>query len=105
MKKENITGVLELTLQLKGDNIYFCIYEKFDLNGNCCPWTSDRCARISILSPKYIHCNNCDLPDWILSKDQIDYLIKLLSDQDFRIWKNILYQYKFQLYAWDCREK
>lgn len=88
----------------RNDIIYFCIYEKDNINERCCPWTADRCARISMISPYYINCSDSGLPNWILSDDQISYLVELLTRDNYRIWNNILYQYKFQLNSWDGRE-
>lgn len=88
----------------RNDIIYFCIYEKDDINERCCPWTADRCARISMVSPTYINCNDTSLQCWTLSDDQVKYLVELLKRDNYRIWNKILYQYEFQLNAWDERE-
>lgn len=49
---------------------------------------STKCARISILNARYIRCNDSYLPEWILSKNEKDNLIKLLTSNNN--WKSII---------------
>lgn len=57
------------------DNIHMNVYhEKMS--------TSDKCARISLLEPKYIIANDSDIPHWNLSDNDKNNLISILRSKN-----------------------
>lgn len=64
--------------------IYFQIYDNIDI------FDAKRIARISMLNPEYIHCNDCSKEEWILSDDEKKTLIPIIKNN----WENILFDFK-----------
>lgn len=85
----------------RNDLMYFKIYNR-GIAGQLPMFTSTKCARISILSPEYIHCSDCSKEEWILNADEKNHLCEILTD---KIWKNLLYHYSHELYAYDGRKE
>ena len=61
------------------DKIYFQIYDNIDMS------KAKRLARISMLNPEYIHCNDCSKEEWILSEEEKDKFIPIIQSR----WENI----------------
>lgn len=69
---------------------------------------SKKCCRLSLLEPKYLHPTDCDIHNWILSKEEKDDLVKLLTSKNTTnifpgiastIWECIIRGYNFELYC------
>ena len=64
--------------------VYFQIYDNIDI------FDAKKIARISMLNPEYIHCNDCSKEEWILSDDEKKTLIPIIKNN----WENILFDFK-----------
>lgn len=69
---------------------------------------SKKCSRVSLINPEYIFPKDCDIDNWILSKEEKDDLIKLLTSKNTTnifpgiastIWECIIRGYNFELYC------
>lgn len=78
------------------DIIYFKIYNN-NKSGTIAQFASDKCARISMLSPEYIKCSDCSKSEWILNKEEKDHLCKITN----LFWKTLLNDYENELYSYD----
>lgn len=74
------------------DIMYFKIYNN-NKSGTIAQFTSDKCARISMLSPEYIQCSDCSKKEWILSKKEKEHLCKIAD----LFWKSLLIDYENEL--------
>ena len=65
---------------------YFKVYDNSDV------YLSTKIARISIISPEYICCDDCSKYSWELSNSEIADIISILSSQyenDCTVWEYI----------------
>lgn len=69
---------------------------------------SKKCCRVSLLNPEYINPTDCDIDSWILSKEEKDDLVKILTSKNTTnifpgiastIWECIIRGYNFELYC------
>lgn len=84
----------------RDDVMYFKIYNNL-VPGQTPMLNSTKCARISLLTPKYIHCSDCSKEEWILNNNEKNHLCEILDDF---YWKILLMQYQDQLEAYDGRK-
>ena len=84
----------------RDDVMYFKIYNNAT-PGIVPMFNSTKCARISLLSPEYIHCSDCSKEEWILNEDEKNHLCKILDDF---YWRVLVMQYQDQLEAYDGRQ-
>lgn len=71
-------------------------------------WSATKCARISLLEPKYLYPKDCDIPVWILSEDEKCKIINIFKssnptmifkDTANTIWELIVQCYNFEIYC------
>lgn len=82
---------------LKEDyNISILVAQKYNMSIWCFPTiynihmnvyhnsmsTSEKCARISLLEPRYIIARDCDIPHWNLSDNDKKHLIDILKSKN-----------------------
>ena len=77
------------------DNVspYFKIYKNCSVPGVVSGWSAKTCARISMVSPEYIHCDDCSLESWILSHDERNHLCNIIA----KVWRFLLSSYSDEL--------
>lgn len=68
-------------------------------------WSATKCARMSLLEPKYLQPKDCDIPNWTLSEDEKSNLIDIFTSPNptpyFKnivttVWELIVYWYNFE---------
>lgn len=85
----------------RSDLIYFILYDhKFlcDIITN-----KTKMARISMMTPEYIHCNDSSKEEWILTEEERDQLYEILTKDNNKIWEMIKSCYHDELQAYDER--
>lgn len=71
------------------EKIYFQLYDLGRLETTMSSFAC-KCARISMLSPEYIHCSDCSKEEWLLNKKERDHLCDILTDD---LWEKIKNEY------------
>lgn len=74
-------------------------------------WDCTKCARISLFDASYVHCTDCDLPEWIFTEAEVKNIIELLSGckdisqikYNKSIWDTMIDAYNYNLDA--CRNE
>lgn len=66
-------------------NPYFQLYDGFRVT-SILSSSALKCARISLLSPDYVHCSDCSKEEWILTDEEKEILSKALTNE---IWEKI----------------
>lgn len=89
-------------LTKRNDLFYIKIYNNREVNGELrAMWGATKCARINMKTPEYISCDDDGKESWILSKDELNHFLELMSDW---MWDAILYAYKNEVSGWDSYE-
>jgi len=82
------------------DIVYFKIYNN-NTKGSIAQFASDKCARISMLSPEYIHCEDCSKNEWTLNNEEKEHLCEIVNS----FWEILLTEYENELYSYDGKRR
>lgn len=72
---------------------YFKVYKNCSFPGKNSGWSAEYCSRISMTEPKYIHCDDCSLKEWVLDSDEKDHLCEIIKES----WSFLLSSYVDEL--------
>ena len=71
-------------------------------------WSATKCARLSLLEPKYLYPTDNDIPNWVLSEDEKCNIINIFKSPNpttffinitNTVWDLIVHWYNFEFYC------